>query len=1127
MAQIYDNINQQFIDGLRGIIGNIGVTRTDFCVGYFNLRGWKCIYDLIDKLPGELVYEECDDEEHLRFCRLLIGMQRPSEDLIQALYSLGTPKMDSEAVQRAKRKIVEDFKKQLVIGVPTADDEKALRKLAEQLRNTKLSVKLYLKFPLHAKLYLAYRPGDNFNPIQSLMGSSNLTFSGLKGQGELDAEIADSTNAKTLADWFDDKWNEKFCIDISEELLEVIDNSWACMQDLKPYYIYLKTAYHLSQEARTSVNEYNLPEIFKNKLFDFQQTAVKIAARHLEKRGGAMIGDVVGLGKTITACAVAKVYEMQHACSTLILCPANLVDMWQGYVNEYDLKADVKSVAESFDPKTMRYYRLVIIDESHNLRNSNGKRYKKIKELISYQGCKVLLLTATPYNKEYRDLSNQLKLFINEDDDLGIMPETYIREIGGVDEFTVRHSEDFIRSINAFEHSFEPDDWQNLMRMFLVRRTRTFIKNNYALTDETNGRKYLKFSDGRISYFPERDAKALKFKVSPNDQFTLLYSEEMMNKLSSLKLPRYGLVKYIDDEKTENATDKEKQIIDNLTRAGNTLMGFCRTMFMKRLDSCGAAYLISIYRHILRNAIYIYALKNNLEVPIGDDGNLPDDYTEEQDNESLIDITISKVQKKGTSITFPTELDDYIEIAKNYYPQIKKSISWLKAEYFTKDFLKALQKDSKTLLEMLCMCSTWEATEDRKLDALEELITKTHKDEKILVFTQFSDTANYICEQLQLRGVKKVACVTGDTENATNIVSRFSPNSNHANISQNDSLNVLIATDVLSEGQNLQDSHIVVNYDLPWAIIRLIQRAGRVDRIGQESDRIQCYSFFPAEGIDKIINLRNRLNERINENAKVVGSDEIFFEGNEQNIKDLYNEKNGILDEDDDGDVDLASHAYQIWINAVKKNKLLETKIPSLSNVIYSSKANQFNKNDEGVITYAKTKEGNDMLTWMRKDGTVVTQAQKTILDSMACDENEEPVKGLDNHHVLVAKSVKIIKNSPYRVSGILGSRFSTKYQLYTQLYNYCKANEDTPLLVPENLKSAIDDIYNYTLKEKAKDTLSLLIRRGADIQSIIDLVLEYKDNDDLVIKKDDDSSYKGPQIICSMGLVNQNKQGE
>ena len=187
MGKIYDNINESFVDGLRGIVGNVGVTRADFCVGYFNLRGWGIIADLIDKLPGENVYEECDEEYHDRYCRLLIGMQKPDEDLVYSLYAAkkGKP-VDSEQVQIAKRRTVEAFRRQLMLGVPTDTDEKALKDLIRQLKEGRVVVKLYLKTQLHAKLYLAYRPGDSFNKIMPLMGSSNLTYSGLQGQGELD-----------------------------------------------------------------------------------------------------------------------------------------------------------------------------------------------------------------------------------------------------------------------------------------------------------------------------------------------------------------------------------------------------------------------------------------------------------------------------------------------------------------------------------------------------------------------------------------------------------------------------------------------------------------------------------------------------------------------------------------------------------------------------------------------------------------------------------------------------------------------------------------------------------------------------------------------------------------------------
>jgi len=433
MARIYDNIDVKFEDGLRDIITNTGVKRVDFCVGYFNLRGWNLMCKQIDNLPGDFVNEESNDgiiQVH-RTCRLLIGMHQPDEELLHQIYSNEEHIPDNKFAGQQRLKIAKNFRQQLLIGLPTTEDESTLRQLSAQMKVGKVVVKLYIREPLHAKLYLAHRPDDNFNKIQAILGSSNLTYSGLTKQGELNAEFADSDNARKLSDWFDDRWNDKFCIDITQELIKIIDTSWASEQIIPPYYVYLKAAYHLSQEARSGIMEFTLSPEFKRELFDFQQTAVKIAARHLrnEKRGGAMIGDVVGLGKTITACAIAKLYETTFASSTLIICPANLQDMWKKYAAKYDLKVEIMSMAKPIDVENSRYFRLIIIDESHNLRNgSSGSRYLNIKKLIDHQDSNVLLLTATPYNKDFRDLSNQLRLFIKDEQDLGIRPEAYIRK---------------------------------------------------------------------------------------------------------------------------------------------------------------------------------------------------------------------------------------------------------------------------------------------------------------------------------------------------------------------------------------------------------------------------------------------------------------------------------------------------------------------------------------------------------------------------------------------------------------------------------------------------------------------------------------------------------------------------
>ncbi|HOM64051.1 MAG TPA: helicase-related protein [Dysgonamonadaceae bacterium] len=1126
MAQIYDNIQTRFTEGLKGIISNSQVRRVDFCVGYFNLRGWEMVVNEVDSLPGSFVFE--NDNNVFRTCRLLIGMQRPGLELIKKYMNYQSDNLpDSDEVKLSKRQIADDFRQQLIIGKQTNKDEENLRRLSSQLKNKKVCIKLYLREPLHAKLYLAYRPDDKFNQIQAIMGSSNLTYGGLNGQGELNAGFSDSDHAEKLARWFDDRWDDRFSLDISEELADIIDNSWAADKVIPPYYIYLKTAYHLSREVRNSISEFSLPSVFKKELLPFQETTVKLAARYLEKRNGAMIGDVVGLGKTITACAIAKVYELNYSCSTLILCPANLKEMWRKYVIKYDLKADILSIAKPVDEKHIRHYDLVIIDESHNLRNSTGVRYQGIKRLIASQNCKVLMLTATPYNMDFSDLANQLKLFLKEDADLGIQPEHYIRNIGGEIEFAKRH-EDYIRSINAFEKSTEPDDWRELMRLFLIRRTRTFIKENYAKEDERN-KRYLEFKDGTRSYFPERIPKSISFPTKQGDQFEQLYSEPVMDKMAQLRLPRYGLSRFLKDDLTSiSASDQE--IIANLSRAGQRMMGFCRTNFFKRMDSSGLSFLISLYRHILRNTVFIYAIDNQLPLPIGVESDFSDELLDDEDIENQMfdenQIQLIKIKDKS-QFFFSSSSDDYQSMAEKYYHSLSTSshnAKWLDSRFFNPNLKQSLIADNKLLLQIIDSCKIWDADKDEKLNTLFRLLAVVHPNEKIIVFTQYSDTAQYIFNQLKLRGLRQIQYVTGDTPNPTQIVELFSPVSNNVKIIPpiEEQLRVIIATDVLSEGQNLQDAHIVVNYDLPWAIIRLIQRAGRVDRIGQKADSVICYSFFPAEGVEHIIRLRRRLSDRINQNADIVGSDEIFFEGNEQNLLDIYNEKNGILDDDDDAEVDLSSRAFQIWKNATDANPQLKTIIPALSNVIYSTKQNNDVPINEGVITYAKTPNDNDMLIWMNTKGEVITYSQSAILKTMACNLDEPALPRLDNHHDLVAQSVEQINMQDVRIGGTLGRRFSTKYQVYTKLEKFCK-NPDNGSFVTDSLKLAMDDIYNYPLQDNARILLNRQIKKGVSDMELAELVVELRNEDELSIKNNDVNvqQNKDPQIICSLGLRN------
>ncbi len=1124
MPRIFDNIEQQLLVALKDTL-EVAV-RADFCVGYFNLRGWKTIDEYVERWSGQ--HEEC--------CRLLVGMQKlPGDELRSSLSLLGDGQegMDSRTALVLKRRLAEEFKSQLVTGVPTDSDERGLRRLARQIRAGKVVIKLYLRHLLHAKLYLLFR-NDRINPIVAYLGSSNLTFMGLSHQGELNVDVLDYDACQKLARWFEDRWNDRWCLDISEELAKIIEESWARETLISPYHIYIKMAYHLSQEARAGLAEFQIPREFRDTLFEFQKAAVKIAAHHLNQRDGVLIGDVVGLGKTMMAAAVAKIFEDDYLWETLILCPKNLVKMWEDYASRYRLHAKVLAVSRVItELPELRRYRLVLIDESHNLRNREGKRYKVIQEYIEKNESKVILLSATPYNKDFTDLSNQLRLFLPEDKNLGIRPERLVREKGEaafVSEYACP-----IHSLRAFEKSLYADDWRELMRQYMVRRTRSFIQDNYARVDPRTGRKYLRFQDGTKSYFPTRVPRTQKYPIrQEQDQYGRLYADGVVDAINALNLPRYGLKQYVHDKLPEQPTTNEKKVLEDLSRAGKRLMGFCRTNLFKRLESGGAIFLESLERHILRNFVFLYAIEQNLPLPIGtQDAGMLNTGVNDEDTDSLravdaLEEDEDAVAASAGEIAGPAPRTEeqfrqraarsYAEFAKQY----KRRFKWLRPTFFRAELARDLLQDARALLGILHQSGGWEARADEKLNTLVRLLTEQHPREKVLVFTQYADTVRYLERELIARGIERVRGVTGQSPDLSTAIERFSPRSNGlaGKVKEANELRVLIATDVLSEGQNLQDCAIVVNYDLPWAIIRLIQRAGRVDRIGQQAEEIQCYTFLPAEGVERIIRLRERIRRRLRENAEVVGTDEAFFEddGDNQAVLDLYHEKAGLLDGDGEGEIDLISHAYQIWKNAIDADPQLETLIPAMPPVVFGTRAyTPVGWERGGVLLYMRTAEGTDALVWVDEKGESVTESQLAILKAAECAPDTPPLERRRDHHQLVQKGVELIVAEEHSTSGALGRSTSARARTYERLKAYIEKN---PLFASDELRAAVNEIYNYPLRETARDTLNRQLRAQISDERLVELVLALRSEDRLCVITDDEGGRRQePVILCSMGL--------
>lgn len=1132
MPRIFDNIDEFLLPTLRSAL-DVGV-RADFCVGYFNLRGWRKVDDLVDKFAGG--EGAC--------CRLLIGIPQLPQTILyesRSLLSSSSTGIDNSKVLHFKKQVAAEFYQQLVTGTPSNEDEAGLRRLSAQIKAKKLVIKLYLK-PLHAKLYLIHRH-DVQNPTLGLVGSSNLTLSGLSFQGELNVDVLDHDACKKLQQWFDDRWDDRWCIDISDDLAALLDTSWAREDLIPPYYIYLKIAYHLSQEARVGLSEYKIPRDIGDRLFDFQRAAVQIAAHHVNRRGGVLIGDVVGLGKTLIAATLARILQEDFYLETLIICPKNLVSMWQDYVDNYRLLAKILPLSRvQNELPDLRRYRVVLIDESHNLRNREGKRYRAIQEYIAINESRCILLSATPYNKTYLDLSAQLRLFVPEDKDLGARPEALLEEMGGELEF-IRKYQAAVRSLAAFEKSEHPDDWRELMRLYMVRRTRSFIQANYAKEDERlpleqalagKPRRYLEFPNGSRAYFPTRKPCTVKFHLGEGaDPYAGLYSENVVEAINSLSLPRYGLGNYTVSTGRRKLTEAEERQLKGLSRAGKRLMGFSRTNLFKRLESGGPAFIQSIERHILRNYIVVHAIEQGLDLPIGSqEAALLDSRNTDEDAESLVatlfDPAFDPETEDDAESTSEEALDpaekDFRKRAATIYTvyatRYKRRFKWIKPGLFKPALKKDLLDDAKILTAILRECGDWQAAQDTKLAALMELLENIHPTEKVLVFTQFADTVRYLTDALKQRHMNYVEGVTGNSDDPAAIAWKFSPISNGKAVSQAEELRVLIATDILSEGLNLQDCAIIVNYDLPWAIIRLIQRAGRVDRIGQTAETILCYSFLPVEGVERIIRLRGRLSQRLKENAEVVGTDEAFFEDDmdEQTILDLYHEKSGVLDGDEDAEVDLTSEAYQIWKNAIDADPSLKKTIENLPPVVYATRRHTPTPaQPEGVLVYVKTAEGNDSLALVDRAGTSVTQSQLAILRMAQCHPDTPTMPRDQQHHELVDQGAKLILEEEKGTGGQLGRPSGARFRTYERLKRYAQAIKGT-LFESQDLLMAIDTLYRHPLRQAAIDQLNRQLKSGISDEQLAELVVALHLEDRLCLVHEAESS-REPQIICSMGL--------
>lgn len=690
-------------------------------------------------------------------------------------------------------------------------------------------------------------------------------------------------NGKYFIDLFEQLWNDKKRLqDVTDIVIESIT---AAYRENAPEYIYFFALYNIFNEFLDDISEDELPNEatgFKESkvwgmLYDFQRDAVLAIINKLEKFNGCILADSVGLGKTFTALAVIKYYENRNK-SVLVLCPKKLSENWNTYKGNYvnnpiaedRLRYDVlyhtdlsrehgQSNGIDLDRLNWGNYDLVVIDESHNFRNggevsgedAKENRYLKLLNKVIRTGVrtKVLMLSATPVNNRFIDLKHQLALAYEGD------PKQINDKIAttkGIDEIFRQAQKAYNvwckfsaeeRTTDALLQLLDFDFFE-LLDSVTIARSRKHIEKYYNTSD--------------IGKFPER-LRPISLRPCLTDLSGAVNYNDIYTLLMSLSLTIYTPFNYIMPSRLEKYIDMTHHKGTSLTQQGRE-EGIRRLMsinLLKRLESSVYSFRLTIDR-----------IKNLIDSTI----EIIDNYQSGKYVLNLTDIT------DCDEFDYDDQNTEYFAVGKNVKIDLADMdyVSWK----------RELEKDAENLELLSLMVADITPEHDTKLQTLLELIQRKIEhpinvgNRKIIVFTAFSDTADYLYAHVSAFAKKafglETAEITGTVDGKTTIpklradlntvLTCFSPRSKGKAVLMPDSraeLDILIATDCISEGQNLQDCDYLINYDIHWNPVRIIQRFGRIDRIGSQNEYIQLVNFWPDMDLDEYINLKSRVETRM------------------------------------------------------------------------------------------------------------------------------------------------------------------------------------------------------------------------------------------------------------------------
>jgi len=825
------------------------------------------------------------------------------------------------------------------------------KECAEWIRK-KVEVRAYdEEHALPQKMYIMEQ---NDGEDSYIFGSSDFTSSGLgvvsSNKSEMNTYMKDTISTQAMLDLFNKAWtdNEKVK-DVKKALLESLE---VVYRENTSEFIYFVTLYNIFKDYLSDLTEEEIVKsktgfkdsVVWNKLYNFQKDGVLGAIDKLEKYNGCILADSVGLGKTFEALAIIKYYELRNN-RVLVLCPKKLRENWLVYrgnrrdniLGEDRLNYDVLNHTDlsrytghsgdiNLEEVYWENYDLIVIDESHNFRNNNNSkenketRYSRLLNQIIKKGVKtrVLMLSATPVNNRMNDLKNQIA-FATEGNDKALsadgiksIEQTLRKAQMAFNKWNDLEEED--KSVESLLEMLEVDYFK-LLDMLTIARSRKHIQKYYDTTS--------------IGKFPER-LKPINVKADVDTKNDFIKLAELNKLIKSLNLAIYSPMKYVLPSKVEQYSKKYDtnmgKTVFKQTDREESLVHLMRINILKRMESSIHSFAITVLK-ILKN------IEGTLEKI-----NTFEDFVEELDVEEL-DIEDNR-------------LDGVLIGSKNVKIHLK-DIDKIRWE-------SELEADKVILEKILKEANKITVERDKKLVELQELIKQkvenplNKENKKIIIFTAFADTAKYLYNNISTYVLDELglysAIVTGSDNLKTNlkgvktefnnILTNFSPRSKERRDKDKPEIDILIATDCISEGQNLQDCDYLINYDIHWNPVRIIQRFGRIDRIGSQNEVIQLVNFWPNMELDEYINLESRVSGRmVMLDMSATGEENIIEEKTTMNdleyrkkqLKQLQDQVPDI--EDINGNISITDLSFNDFkmdlVNYMKNHKELLEKAPT------------------------------------------------------------------------------------------------------------------------------------------------------------------------------------------------------